>query len=174
MSNKATIKTTTGYAWVCIFGFLLSLLPHLSQAEQLMSDWHMYGSNTLRGSLYDANGPGAASPYPFEGEMFFNELNVYMNKQNSRYDTMRAEISGLLNFDDEYRATNNGVVPERMSFVRENGDAGTPYRFEAGDLFSYYSYLTLQRSLKGLQVELQPFADNAGRRHSFVFTTGAN
>ncbi len=172
MSSK--IQITTVHACICTLGLLLFLSPHLSQAEQLLGDWHMSGSNTLRASIYDANGPGAASPYPFEGDMYFDELNVYLSKENSRYDVMRAEISGLLNFDDEYRATNNGVVPERMSFVRENGEVNTPYRFEAGDHFAYYSYLTLQNSLKGLQLELQPVTDNAGRRHSFVFTTGAN
>ena len=153
---------------------ILFAFPFSCAADELMDDWHIYGSNTLRGSFYDANGPGAASPYPFEGVMLFDEFNIYSNKQNTRYDTMRAEMSGVLNADDEYRSTFNGGVPERMSFVRENGDADTPYRFEAGDLFSYYSYLTLQRSLKGLQVELQPFTDNAGRKHSFVFTTGAD
>jgi len=135
-----------------VIGITLLLYPVACLAEKgFMDDWHIYGSNTLRGSLYDANGPGAASPYPFEGVMLFDEFNIYSNKQNSRYDTMRAEISGVFNIDDEYRATNNGAVPERMSFVRENGDGDTPYRFEAGDLFSYYSYLTLQRSLKGRQ-----------------------
>jgi hypothetical protein len=174
MSSKTITKGVRAHISVCVLGFLLPFLSHLSRAEQLLSDWHMSGSNTLRASIYDANGPGVASPYPFEGDMYFDELNVYLNKENSRYDVMRAEISGLLNFDDEYRATNNGIVPERMSFVRENGEVNTPYRFEAGDHFAYYSYLTLQNSLKGLQLELQPVTDNAGRRHSLVFTTGAN
>ena len=160
---------------VYILVVAMSLLSQLSQAENtFMDDWHINGSNTLRGSFYDAYGPGAASPYPFEGGMLFNEFNVYLNKRNTRYDSMRAEISGLVNVDDEYRATNNSVVPERMSFVRENGETDIPYRIEAGDHFAYYSYLTLQRSLKGLQLEFQPVSDVAGRKHSIVVTMGAD
>ncbi len=157
------------------FGYVLLVLPGLCHAElDFLADWSMYGSNTVRASLYDATGPGAASPYPSEGDMFFDEFNVYLNKKNSRYDTMRAEVTGVYNLNDDYRAPDFGVVPERMSFVRENGEANTPYRAEAGDHFAYYSYLTLQQSLKGFQLELQPVTDHAGRRHSLVFTTGAN
>ncbi len=156
-------------------GYILFVVPVLSHAEpDVLADWSFYGSNTMRASLYEATGPGAASPWPLEGDMYFDEFNVYLNKQNSFYDRMRAEFSGVYNVNDDYRATNFGVVPERMSFVRENGEVNTPYRFEAGDHFAYYSYLTLQNSLKGMQFELQPVSDVAGRRHSIVFTTGAN
>ncbi len=174
MSCKLVIKTNK-QAWRIFFGLYLFALPGLCQAEMdFLNDWTIYGSNTARASLYDATGPGAGSPYVSEGDMFFDELNVYLNKQNSRYDSMRAEVTGVYNLNDDYRSTNFGVVPERMSFVRENGEANTPYRAEFGDHFAYYSYLTLQNSLKGFQIELQPVTDNAGRRHSFVFTTGAN
>ncbi|MBL1142494.1 MAG: hypothetical protein HND53_10725 [Proteobacteria bacterium] len=175
MINKAKIKTVKiRQFFVGVFGCFLLMTTFTSYAEQLLKDWHMYGSNTLRGSLYEADGPGAVSPYPFEGDMYFNELSVYLDKRNSQYDVMRAEVTGLLNLDDKYRASHNGIVPERMSFVRENGEANTPYRLEMGDHFAYFSYLTLQRSLKGMQVEFQPGWNNSRRRHSFVFTTGAD
>lgn len=156
-------------------GLCLSFIPFLCQAElQLMEDWNISGSNTLRSSVYSADGPGAASPYPSEGGMYFDEFNVYLNKQNSRYDTMRGEISGVYNANDDYRSTDFGFVPERMNFVRENGEGDMPYRAEFGDHFAYYSYLTLQRSLKGAQLELQPNLNTYGFKHSFVLTTGAN
>ncbi len=156
-------------------GLCLSFTPFLCQAEmQLMEDWNINGSNTLRSSVYSADGPGTGSPYPSEGDMYFDEFNVYLNKQNSRYDTMRGEISGVYNANDDYRTTDFGFVPERMKFVRENGEGDIPYRAEFGDHFAYYSYLTLQRSLKGVQLELQPNFNTYGFKHSFVITSGAN
>lgn len=86
---------------------------------------------------------------------------------------MAGQISGVIN-DDDYRSRFDGVVPERLNLTRENGDSRLPYRLEVGDYFSYYSFLTLQRSLKGAQVELQPVIDAGGRRHSFIFTAGAD
>ena len=175
MSRETTIKANSKQRLGCYLGAILLSSPLLSYAEmKFMEDWNINGSNTLRSSVYSADGPGSASPYADEGDMYFDEFNIYFNKRNSRYDTLRGEFSGVYNLNDDYRATNFGLVPERMNFVRENGEANTPYRAEFGDLFAYYSYLTLQNSLKGFQVELQPMIDNAGLRHSFVFTTGAN
>lgn len=157
------------------FGMVLFLTSFSSQAEfTLAEDWYVNGSNTLRGSVYGADGPGSGSPYPDEGDMYYDEFNVYFSKQNSVYDTMRGEISGVYNLNDDYRASNFGFVPERMSFVRENGEGDLPYRAEFGDHFAYYSYLTLQRSLKGAQFEFQPNINTYGFRHSFVVTTGAD
>jgi len=154
---------------------VLLLTPLVATAEkEFMDDWYIFGSNTVRGSVYDTHGSGAGSPYPFEGGMLFDEFNVYMSKQNSQYDLWRGEVSGVVNLDDRYRSVNNGLVPERLNFTRENGESGLPYRFEAGDYFSYYSYLTLQRSLKGAQLELQPFSGSPGLHHSIVLTMGAD
>ncbi|HKK15253.1 MAG TPA: hypothetical protein VJ981_01000, partial [Gammaproteobacteria bacterium] len=139
-----------------------------------MDDWHFFGSNTVRGSVYDAYGPGTGSPYPFEGGMLFDEFNVYMSKQNSRYDQWRGEVFGVVNTRDRYRSSFNGLVPERLNFTRENGEGRLPYRLELGDYFSYFSFLTLQRSLKGVQFEFQPLTNNHSRRHSIIFTAGAD
>ena len=150
---------------------LVSPLP-VNAEKEFMDDWHFYGSNSLRGSLYDSFGEGSASPYPFEGGMFYNEFNLYLNKKFSRFDHWRIEASGVANHD-EYRSTHNGIVPERLNFTRENGESTIPYRLETGDFFSYYSYLTLQRSLKGIQVEFQPKQHEYGWRHSVILTAGA-
>ena len=152
----------------------ITVLPGLCLSKEFMDDWYIFGANTMRSSLYGAEGLGAASPYPFEGGMFYDEFNVYLSKQNSRYDTWRGEVSGVINADDEYRSSNNGIVPELLNFTRENGEGNLPYRVEVGDHFAYYSYLTLQRSLKGAQVELQPWPGSPGRRHSFIMTAGAD
>ncbi len=158
--------------WTVVVLFMTT--PICFAETDLLKDWNINGSNTLRSSVYGADGPGAASPYSSEGDMYFDEFNIYFNKNNSRYDIMRGEISGVYNLNDDYRSTNFGMVPERMSFVRENGDGEIPYRAEFGDHFAYYSYLTLQRSLKGAQFEFQPRTKAYGFNHSFVFTTGAD
>lgn len=175
MSGRIIIKTNSFLKQASNLGVVLLLSPLICHAElTLMEDWNINGSNTLRSSVYSADGPGAASPYPSEGDMYFDEFNIYLNKQNSRYDSMRGEISGVYNANDDYRSTDFGFVPERMNFVRENGEGDIPYRAEFGDHFAYYSYLTLQRSLKGAQFELQPNINTYGFKHSFVITTGAN
>jgi len=138
-----------------------------------LSGWQVEGTNTGRISIYDAHGPGAGSPYPFEGLMGYDELDLRAYRRESAYDAWRAEFSGVLNADD-YRSADKGIVPERMSLVRENGEAAIPYRLELGDHFAYYSYLTLQRSLKGAQVEWQPGGSSRARRHSLVLTAGAD
>lgn len=142
-------------------------------AADPLANLHYYGANTLRFSHYEASGDNALGPYPFQGPMLFDEFNLYADHENSDYDRWRAEVSGVANVDDNYRALDNGLVPERLNFTRENGDVGLPYRLEAGDYFAYYSYLTLQRSLKGVQLELQPQSVNPDRYYSVVLSAGA-
>ena len=144
-----------------------------AMADEWLGKWHLFGSNTARVSFYDSYGPGAASPYPFEGGMLFDEFNLYFERELNRFDRYYGEISGVANVDDGYRALDNGLVPERLNITRVNGDTGIPYRVELGDVFSYYSYLTLQRSLKGAQLELQPLPSTNSRRHSIVMSLGA-
>jgi len=47
-------------------------------------------------------------------------------------------------------------------------------RAEGGDVFSYLSYRTFQRSLKGVQFELQPRVGSGNTRHSLLLFSGAN
>ena len=137
------------------------------------ADLHVYGTNTLRYSQYEASGNNGAGPYPFQGDMYFDEFNIYADGDFSEYDSWRAEVSGVANIDDRYRSIHNGLAPERLNFTRENGEHAIPWRFEAGDYFAYYSYLTLQRSLKGVQLELQPGSNVPDRFYSVVVTAGA-
>ncbi len=155
----------------CSLILLLSCLGISSTLYAL--DWDISGSNTLRGTVYNASGSGAGSPYPFKGDMFFDELNLYLDNQDSEYSSWSGEISGLYNVNDDYRSADFGLVPERISLSRENGTGELPFRAQAGDFFAYYSYMTLQRSLKGVQFEIQP-RFNDRQQHSIVFTSGAN
>jgi hypothetical protein len=152
---------------------ILACTTNAVVAESSLDNLSYYGANTLRYSQYEASGLTAAGPYPFEGDMYFDEFNIYLDGYNSDYDRWRGEVSGVADIDDRYRSTHNGFVPERINLTRENGEGVIPYRAEIGDLFSYYSYLSLQRSLKGLQLELQPVSGNPDRRYSVVLTAGA-
>ncbi|NKB35801.1 MAG: hypothetical protein GKR93_01340 [Gammaproteobacteria bacterium] len=125
------------------------LLFSLTNAAAV-TDWNISGSNTLRASVYEVNGAANGSPYPFTGDMFFDELSLYFSKDDSEYKSWQGEITGLYNVNDDYRSQDFGLVPERINLTRENGESSLPFRAEVGDFFAYYSFLTSQRSLKGV------------------------
>ncbi|OGT01099.1 MAG: hypothetical protein A3F73_12140 [Gallionellales bacterium RIFCSPLOWO2_12_FULL_59_22] len=137
-------------------------------ADGLLDDWQLNGSNTLRLETYRVNGDPLAGPYRFTGGQHYDEFNVNMSRRLSPYDMVRAQFYGVANNSD-YRAPDLGFVPERVNVMRENGDSAIPYRFEAGDYFAYFSFRTLQRSLKGAQLELQPAPGS-----SVLLVSGAN
>ena len=118
-------------------------------------------------------GDPAAGPYAVTGGQYFDELNVSFIRRISAYDTVRAQLYGVAN-DSAYRSPDHGLVPERVNVSREKGDAAIPYRVEGGDTYAYFSYRTLQRSLKGVQLELQPTPSDGGWRQSVVFVSGPN
>lgn len=137
-------------------------------AQEPWDLWSITGSNTLRAEHYDIDGNRAAGPYLFDGPQAYNEFGLTASRAFSPWDRLRIQLYGVLN-DSDYRSRDSGLVPERMSITRENGEGAVPYRVEAGDTFAYFSYRTLQRSLKGLQVELQP-----GAGQSLVLLAGVN
>lgn len=147
------------------------LLPAVSQTTQA-GDWNFTGLNTAKATFVDNVGVSGASPYPFEGDMYYNETSIYFDRQDSDFASWRGELTGVYNLNDDYRTRDFGLTPERLNLTRTSGES-LPYRAELGDYFAYYSYLTLQRSLKGLQFEVQPFTSN-NRQHSIVFSSGAN
>lgn len=125
------------------------------------------GSNTLRLSEYDAQGP--AAPYPFEGSMAYDEFALYLQDYSNAYDYSSAQLTGVYAADD-YRHPQTGVSAERVNLTVQKGTSSLPWRAELGDHFAYYSQLTLQQSLKGAQLELQP--QTGFGRHSFVVNVG--
>lgn len=155
---------------------LLALSASSARAEpglEFLDPWAISGSNTLRIEHYDTDGNTAASPYAFDGDQVYNEFNVRFSRRQSPWDLWRGEVNGVLNSSD-YRSPDAGIVPERLSLVREKGDSAMPYRVEFGDYFGYFSYRSLQRSLKGAQIELQPRTGGGPWRHSIQFLAGAN
>ncbi len=135
-----------------------------------VSPWHIYGSNTYRADGYNAFGDRTASPYQFTGIQDYDEFNLNFDRQFSAFNRVTGQVTGLLYNASRYRSTFQGTVPERLNIRQENGDFRIPYRVEGGDFFAFESYRTIQRSLKGAQVELQP--DWWGLRHSIVLFSG--
>ena len=137
------------------------------------ADWQVSGANTARIESYTVRGDPASGPYQFTGAQYYDEINLSVRKLLSPYDKLTGQLFLLANHSD-YRSADKGLVPERVSLAREKGDGDVPYRAEAGDTFAYFSYRTLQRSLKGVQLELQPTPGESGLRQSLVFVSGAN
>lgn len=136
--------------------------------------WHIYGSETFRFDGYNAYGDKSSSPYPFTGIQTYDELNVNFERAITPYDRVTGQVNGLLYNDSKYRSTFQGMMPERLNIKQENGDFIIPYRAEAGDFFAFQSFRTMQRSLKGVQVEFQPDLGGNTRNSIILFSGGGS
>ena len=123
--------------------------------EYLASDWYISGDLTARYDLYQALGDDSASIFPDEGGQYYFESFVNFRRDISEYESVTGFFGGLFNRSD-YRTTEDDVVVERFRTEWEKGDLALPFRATAGDYFGFTSPRTLQRSLKGGQLELQP------------------
>lgn len=151
---------------------LLLLAPAslLAADLDLLPEWNLSGSNTLRYDKFNSSGDQNGSPYPFTGAQTYDEFSLSFDRNFSPYNRVSGQVGGLFN-DSSYRSSFFGVVPETLYLKQENGGFSVPYRFEAGDYYSYLSFRTIQRTLKGVQLELQPtFGDS---HHSIEIFSGA-
>jgi len=143
----------------------------LPSAVNLLPDWQISGSNTYRMEYYDYKGDEAQAPYSSEGLTSYDEIGLNFSRRKNPYDLWKGDIFGVIN-GSPYRSSDYGIVAERLNLTREKGDIALPFRLELGDVYSYYTYRTLQTSLKGLQLDVQPFP-NSEFRQSFLLTSGA-
>lgn len=182
---RKKLPTTLKYAVLCIcflsfyfffFAFALSEGADDGNALQVpdsLSDLLISGVNTLRFEHYNTSGDEASSLYQFEGPQTYNQFNLNMNMRPNPYRTWRGRISGVVN-ESDFRLKDRGFVPERLNLLHERGDFAVPFRIEIGDYYHYFSQQTIQLSLKGIQLELQPnFWKNADRSLSLQLATGA-
>ncbi|NOX10071.1 MAG: hypothetical protein GXP22_11425 [Gammaproteobacteria bacterium] len=135
--------------------------------------WQISGSNTLRYDYYNNSGDIAASPYRFSNTQIYDEFNLNFKRQLSPYNRLQGNVSGLFN-DSLYRSRFQGGSIERFSLKQENGAVNLPYRAEVGDLFAFQSFRTIQRTLKGAQIELQPDLATDTQHSIIVFTGSAS
>ncbi|MEQ8230264.1 MAG: hypothetical protein RLW61_08810 [Gammaproteobacteria bacterium] len=150
---------------------LVALAPAVPAAEQPFAAWNVRGVNTLRLDHYESNGFDAASPYPFEGGQAYDEFALDFDSRDRPYARWNGQLYGVLNAN-RYRSPDDVLVPERVNLTREVGDRGLPYRWQLGDYFANFSYMTQQRSLKGVHAEVQPGL--GGLADSLVIFAGSN
>lgn len=171
-SVTGTRRAPGGLGVLGLWLFLLAWSAAQAQPEAVRpSDWQISGTHTLRGEYYDVHGDRASGPYQFLGDQYFDQFSLNLLRRRSQFDVWRGQVLGVLNAS-AYRQRDRGLVPERIAFVHENGEASTPYRLELGDYFSYYSLRTLQRSLRGVQVEFLPRVEEGDAVHSILLTGG--
>lgn len=156
------------------FLLLLILFPATGSAINLgANDWSISATNTLRHDNYHNDGARAASPYfTSGGGKTYNEFYIDFSREFNPWKKASGQFYGVIS-DSEYRHTDEGFVPERFNVSFENGETKIPYRVEVGDYYSYLTYRTIQTSLKGATIELQPQSSKPGRYHSLMFFTGA-
>jgi hypothetical protein len=160
---------------VCIPALLCSFAQtaHAQENDPWWKSWNVFGSNTAKVEHIENDGNEAASPYPNDGAQAYDEFDVNFSRNYSPFRKVSGQVFGVVNASD-YRNNDEGFVPERLNLLYENGEAATPYRIEAGDYFANISYRTMQRSLKGTQIEFQPFSESQSIQHSVLFFSGAN
>lgn len=160
------------FLFIPVFIIFIVLFHGGTAFSEILEQWDISGDNVTRSNYYDVAGSKGSSPYKFEGLRSYDQFNINLTRHISPFNLWRVQMFGVVN-SSEYRNKDEGIVPERLNLFHERGDGAVPYRFETGDLYAYFSYRTLQRPLKGLQMELQPFSSYGSRRiHSILFVTG--
>jgi len=154
-----------------LFSFLF-YIPAFAEDKTPLKDWALSMENTARYENYDFWGDPAGSPYQNTGGQFYNELTTSFSRRFSDFESFQGRFDLLYN-DSRYRSQHNGFVLERGNLTWEKGNAPVPLRTQLGDNFSFMSIRTIQRSLKGFQLELQPAFSSQERKQSFLFFTGA-
>lgn len=165
--------------WLAPVGSLL-IISNISLADPYVlsfdhdpfAEWSIRGSNTLRGDWYGFSGDAAGNPHTFLDEQYYDEFNLNVTRQFSTYDNLSANMFGVLSNSD-YRTTFNGLLIERASIKWQKGDVAIPFKLELGDFFGFYSQRSLNTSLKGGQLELQPTLSLWGEQHSFNILAGS-
>ncbi len=128
-------------------------------------------SNTVRYESYVVSGNKDSGYYPHTGSQPYDELNLNLSYKPSFYNLWRFEFSGLVN-ESDYRDQDKGLVAERWHILNERGNVALPYRLDMGDFYGFFTYRTLQVSLRGIQIEFQPQQRNWN--HSLVFLIGSS
>ncbi len=160
--------------WVAIFLILVSFFIKRPAIGGMLIDSNKMDlsiSNTVRYEGYVVSGDKDSGYYPHTGNQPYDELNVNLSYKPSLYNSWRFEFAGLMN-ESDYRYEDKGLVAERWHIFNERGDVGLPYRLDLGDFYGFFSYRTLQMSLRGLQIELQP--QQSRWNQSIMFLIGSS
>ncbi len=145
-----------------------------AHADDMLSPWQIGGSLTAALEDYSDAGDPAVSPFAERTTFGFLEADLNVSRQFSPFERVQGQIFGVL-VDNPFRSNVDGFVAERAQIQWEKGDGAVPFRLEAGDIFALTTARTSQRSLKGVQLELQPdLGLLPGWRHSVQGFWGIN
>ncbi len=150
----------------------LALLGVALKGQSQEEGWDWRGETNLRLEQYDVRGDRSASPYPFTGGHETLGISFDAERRTNPFDFSRFSFTGTYS-DSRYYSAKDGFFPERLNFTHQSGTAGIPYQAQAGDYLGAFSLRTLQTSLRGGFVELQPQSESKERRHSFQLLSGA-
>lgn len=134
--------------------------------------WDWRGETNLKLENYSSRGDLSATPYPFSGNQETLGISFDAERRANPFDFTRFQVTGTASHS-LYYAPDYGFYPERFNITQQSGTAALPYQGQLGDYFGTFSYRTLQTSLRGGLVELQPQAGSADRRHSVQLLSGA-
>ena len=152
-----------------IAGALILLSPAAyAEAQGNTQPWKLFGTNELAVSNYSVDGNTNASAFRNTGTFWSDRLSLNLERDAGRGRTLKVHLGFLVGKDD-YLAV-DGAVLETLKVSFEDGTTGLPYRFEAGDAFTDFSRRSLQTTVRGVTLELQP-QTSAGQ--SLVFTSGS-
>ncbi|CCQ74896.1 hypothetical protein [Magnetospira sp. QH-2] len=131
----------------------------------IFDDWDIHYDSGLAYEAYPLSGNTSLGPYQDTGSHGYYEFNLVGTREYSPFHRLRTQFSGVYNLSD-YRHREYGFVPERISILKENGESKIPNRLELGNFYGEFTNRTLQTSLKGGSVELQPTESWRGEQHS--------
>lgn len=174
LQNKLFLRTLCSLAMTAFIAALSPLSLHAAEILDSLDAWHMYGEHGVNYDYYDVRGDVAPETrYPFPRNQVYGQFRQGFDRRFSDYESLRFSASGLLN-GSEYRSPEHGWIFEDARVNWEKGDGFVPFRLSAGDFTADFSYRTIQQTLKGLQIEIQPNLKigSAEQRHSIVAFTG--
>lgn len=134
-------------------------------------EWSINGSISARYDHFAVTGNKANAPFANFGGQYFSDFDFQAKREYSPYHSIEGQIAGTINVSDN-RSNFRGIVPERASVTWTNGAVALPYRATAGDFFGFFTPRTINTSLKGGTVDLQPATELFGARHSIQAMAG--
>ena len=146
--------STNFYYTVTALALVVMILAVYVEDAIAAPDGKLFGTLTNRYDYYDRSGDSSGSLFPSSGGQFYSEANLNFYRRFSAYETVSGNLFGVLN-DSDYRGNHKGFILERGQLSWEKGDGWVPFRSRLGDFFGFFSPRTIQRTLKGGQVEFQ-------------------
>lgn len=129
----------------------------LSPVSSLYANTEFGGQNTFTLEYYDVRGDESKALYLEEGFQRFDDLSLYFSHWETPYSKWNGYLQASSNHSVYRRPEGGRLSSAALQF--ETGETAIPLRLEVGDFYAAQSRRTLQQSLKGVQLELQPLSN---------------